>query len=194
MTVQNSPSNGLAMRIGNGGHLTVATGGSLDLLLGGQQGNIAESGNSNQTMTFEAGATARVFRHWNSTDWTHEFIADENGVTTFEIQSSFTLRGTGSVLDVDLSNYDLSNGDTLVLFDYGSLTLASQAPGDNGFGTMRLSGGWSADLDLYYDLGGGDLAIALTNIRVPEPSTFALATFGLLGLGFAGRRRRRRQT
>ena len=111
-------------------------------------------------------------------------------MTPFYIELSFTLRGTTSVLSVDLSNYNLANGDTLILFDYGSLTLANQQPGDNGFATVTLTPGWSADLVTNFDQGGGDLAIALTNI-VPEPSTFALAALGLMRLISFGRRRKR---
>ena len=151
-----------SMRIGDGGHLTVATGGSMNL----PGFDMPESGAGGH-LTIEAGATARVDRYWNdeaAPSYINEWIADANGVTTFQIDGRFSLRGTSSILDVDLSNYDITNGTTLVLVDYGSLVLQSQAEGDNGWGTVSLTAGWLADLDLTYDQGGGDLAIALTNL------------------------------
>lgn len=151
------------LRIGGGGHLTVATGGSLDL----GNFNLAESSAGGQ-LTIEAGATAKVKRMWNdetAPSYINEWIADASGVTTLEVTDRFTLRGTNSVLQIDLSNYDISNGTTLVLVDYENLSVQEQAVGDNGWNSIVLTDGWSADLDLAYDIdGNGDLGIALTNI------------------------------
>ena len=60
-------------------------------------------------------------------------------------------------MSVDLSNYDVSNGTTLVLVDYGtqSGTFGSVTPTPSN---------WRGTLDYAYDQGSGDLAIALTNI------------------------------
>ena len=175
MTAQNSPANDLVLSIGNGGNLIVGAGGSLDLLAGGQQGTINEGGGG-ETFTVEAGATVRMYRYWNDeVSYINRFIADANGVTTVEIENNFALRGTGSVLDVDLTEYDISNGDTLVLFDYGNLLLQNQAVPGEGFGTVKLTTGWTADLVLDYDQGGGDLSIALTNIvELPKGMVFTI--------------------
>ena len=130
------------------GHLTVATGGTLDLVT--VAANITEFGAGGH-LTIEPAATAKVDRYWNdeaSPSYINEWIADADGVTTFEVAGSFTLRGTNSELRVDLSNYDTANGDTLVLASYGSLALQNQAAGDNGWATITLTAGWSADLDL----------------------------------------------
>jgi len=175
MVAQNSPANDLVLQIKSGGNLIVGTGGTLDLLVGAQQGGINEGGGG-ETFTVEAGATVRMYRYWNhAASYINKFIADAAGVTTFEIENNFVLRGTGSVLGIDLSSYDIANGTTLVLFDYGNLILRDQAEGDNGFGTVKLTSGWTADLDCAYDQGGGDLAIALTNIvELPKGMVFTI--------------------
>ena len=130
------------------GHLTVATGGTLDLVT--VAANMTESGAGGH-FTIEPAAIAKVDRYWNdetSPSYINEWIADADGVTTFEVAGSFALRGTNSELRVDLSNYDTANGDTLVLASYGNLALQNQAAGDNGWATITLTAGWSADLDL----------------------------------------------
>lgn len=168
--------------------LTVSTGGTLDLTSGT---GLAESSGGGH-LTIEADATARVVKYWNDeASYTNEWIASSSGVTTFEVVDLFILRGTGSVLRVDLDAYDVAtHGSTLVLVDYGSLLLQNQGAGDNGWGSVELSDGWSADLELSYDLGGGDMGVALTNITaaVPEPSSTAL--LGVAGLTLGLRRRR----
>jgi len=104
-------------RLGDGSHLTLATGGTLDFITGGN-GIFAESGDLNQRLTLEAGATARTDQYFDSTGWTTEFVANAAGVTTFEVAGNFFLRG--GPLEVDLSSYDISNGSDLILFDYGN--------------------------------------------------------------------------
>ena len=153
---------GGGMRIGNNGHLTIATGGSMNL----PGFDMPESGAGGH-LTIEAGSTARVDRYWNdeaSPSYINQWIADASGVTTFQIDGKFTLRGTSSILDVDLSNYDIANGTTLVLVDYGSLGLQSQGAGDNGWATMTLTAGWTADLDL---TTGNEIRL----INIVEPDT-----------------------
>jgi len=133
------------MRIGDGGHLTVATGGSMNL----PGFDMPESGAGGH-LTIEAGATARVDRYWNdegSPSYINEWIADASGVTAFQIDGKFTLRGTESVLEVDLTDYDIANGDTLVLVDYGSLVYQS----GTGFGTVNIYGGLTGTIDYVTD-------------------------------------------
>ena len=167
MTAQNSSPDAVVMFIGAGGDLTVATGGTLDLLTGSQQGGIAESGTVNQCLTLEAGGTARVYKYWNSNgSYTNRFIADADGVTTLEIENRFTLRAGSSVLEVDLTSYDALNGDTLVLFDYGELF------GDMTFGSVVVVGNEFATIDYAFDQGGGDLAVVLTNLQGLDGTLF----------------------
>ena len=175
-----STDAGTVLRIGNGGNLTLSTGGTFDFATGGN-GIFAESGVTNQRFTIEAGATARAYRFFNSAGWTTEFVANSAGVTTFEITNLLYVRP--GILEVDLTQYDISNGDTLVLFDYANLNT-----NEGVFSSVILSPGWTADIDFAYDQGGGDLGIALTNIVIPEPSSTAL--LGLGGLALALRRRR----
>ena len=152
-TMTNTAGGG--MRIGNNGHLTVATGGSMNL----PGFDMPESGAGGH-LTIEAGATARLDRYWNDEGipaYVNEWIADASGVTTFQIDGSFLLRGTSSILEVDLTDYDLLNGATLVLVDYGSLGYQS----GTGFGTVNIRGGYTGTIDYAYDQGSGDLGIAL---------------------------------
>ena len=157
------------------GHFTVATGGTLDLVTGALA-YMTESGAGGH-FTIEAGATVKVDRYWNdenSPAYVNEWIADAAGVTTFEA-GRFTLRGTSSELRVDLSNYDLVNGTTLVLVETGLLSLQNQVAGDNGWHTITLTGGWAADLDV--DVGTG--LIRLINISTVADTNAPVIT--LLG-------------
>lgn len=183
-------------RIGSNGHLTVSKGGHLDLLV------MSEFTGGGGHLTIESGAFAKITKYWNaggSPAYTNEWIADSRGVTTLEIEERFVLRGTHSILSVDLSRYDLSHGDTLILVDYGELHLQDQARGDRGWASVILTAGWSADLDLAYDIDGkGDLGIALTNIRsksgkyvrIPEPGSYGVIA-ALLALAAVIMRHRR---
>ncbi len=143
-----SSTNGVAMRIGPGGDLTVATGGALDFSISGA--SLAENGVLNQRTTFEAGATVTLAALYTSSGWTMEFIADAGGVTKVDV-SSFSPSGP---LELDLTNYDTANGSALILFDYSggvagvfSSTNVTGAPAD---GSVNYA----------YDQGGGDMGIA----------------------------------
>ncbi len=185
-----------SLKLGKKGHLTVAKEGRLDF---GKPKCYFSEGEAGH-LTIEAGASARAYQYWNDDRrYINEWVADAEGVTTFEITDRFTLRGTNSILKVDLSHYDLSNGDTLILVDYDRLLLQKQAEGDQGWSTVVLTPGWSAKLELAYDIdGNGDLGIALTHITaksgkyvgIPEPGTYALIG-GLLALTHVMLRRRR---
>lgn len=144
-------------------------------------------------------------RYWNgggSPAYVNEWIANADGVTTFQVADRLTLRGTHCELRVDLSNYDLASGDTLILASYGKLILQDQDVPKEGWGSVTLTPGWSADLDLTYDIdGSGNLGIALPNIAkvldpgiyvsIPEPRAYALLG-ALLALVYVMLRHRRR--
>ena len=163
------------LRLAAGGHLTVKTGGTLDF----SNAIFAEAGNPTvnpQQLTFEAGATASFASFFDATDWVTTWKADAAGVTTATVTSNFFHRGD---FIVDLTDYDISNGTTLVIFDYNSYS-------PQGGETIQITGGKTGTVVTNYDQGGGDLAIAITNIA-PEPSSLAL--LGLGGLLVARRRR-----
>jgi len=160
---------GSVVRIAGSGHLTIATGGSLDF----SGAVLAESGNSAQQVTLQAGATATANQFFNEGNWTHNFSSDSSGVTTFDVNFLFLRGGT---LNVNLQGYDDSNGP-LILFDYNTLAGAGLFAGT--FETVNVLGG-TGTIDYSYDQGGGDLTIALTNVMVatPEPSTLGLMAIG----------------
>ena len=143
-----SDTSGVAMRIGSGGNLTVATGSIMDFSTSGA--SLAENGSLNQRMTFEAGATVSLADLYTSSGWTMEFVADALGVTKVDV-NFFSPKGS---LELDLTQYDTANGSALILFDYAggaagafSSTNVTGAPAD---GTLNYA----------YDQGGGDRAIA----------------------------------
>jgi len=145
-----------------GGHLTVASNGTLTA------DGIYESGaTATRSLTIEAGATVTTRRYipgstsavGGDSGWITKWIADASGVTTLNVTEDMRIRG-GSMA-VDLSSYDISNGTTLILVDYGTLY--------DSFYAVTLTSGWTADVDMAYDQGGGDLAIALIIISAPAP-------------------------
>ena len=135
-------------RIANNGHLTIASGGALDFAT--NSGLLAE-GSGTMRLTLEPGATASSWRFFDTAGYTTEFVADASGVTTFEIASGLFLSGNGA-LELDLTSYDVGNGQAVVLFDYPSGT-------PSGFASVTVTGA-SGSIDLEYDQGGGDKAIA----------------------------------
>ncbi len=136
-----------ALRIGAGGDLTVATGGTLDFSTSGA--NLAQNGSSNQRMTFEAGATVTLANMYTSTGWTMEFIANAGGMTKVDV-GYFAPEGP---LELDLTNYDTANGSALILFDY--------AGGSGVFSSTNVTGAPTNGVVNYaYDQGGSDMAIA----------------------------------
>ena len=137
-----------ALRIGAGGDLTVATGGELDFATAGA--NLAESGTSNQVMTFEAGAAVALAGLYTSPGWTMEFVADTGGVTKVDV-GAFSPSGP---LELDLTDYDTVNGNTLVLFDYAGVVAGV-------FSSTNVTGvPADGSVNYAYDQGGGDMAIA----------------------------------
>ncbi len=182
-----STDAGFTFRIGDNAELILGTGGTLDFSTGGN-GILAEGGTTNMRLTIEAGATASAYRYFNHAGYTTKFVADAAGVTTFDVTNMLYLNP--GVLEVDLTNYNIANGNTLILFDYGSTTI--NGTGDKQFGTVTLSPDWTGTINYTYDLGGGNKGIALENLNVvPEPSTYALLSLAAAGLGAHVVRRRR---
>ncbi len=178
------------LRISNNGHLIVAKGGTLDFAT---QGNftIAE-GRGTMRLTVEAGAQVAIpgFYNGNNQDHTTEFIADQTGVSPIKVSHSAFIRG--GRLEVDLEHYQLENGTDLVLF-----TQLRHPPQSTGFSEIKLSEGWSGDIDYHYTTVSGQAAIALTNLSkkgapvgIPEPHTYALIFAGITASLALSRRRR----
>ncbi len=139
----------LAFRM-SGGTLTVAEGGTLDMT-----GANFWQGGSPRRVVLEGGASARA-NSYNAifADWTTEFIANADGVTTFETDNAVQLAGP---LEVDLTSYNTNNGLDLVLFNYGSQSGA--------FSTTNITGYTETNntvVDYAYQINGaGDMGIAL---------------------------------
>ncbi len=144
-----SSTNGVAIRIGSGGVLTVATGGILDFSTSGA--GLAENGLLNQRTTFEPGATVSLAGLYTSSGWTMEFTADAGGVTKVDV-GFFSPKGP---LELDLTAYDVANGNTLVLFDYSGGAVSGAFSATNVTGAPA-----DGSVHYAYDQGGGDMAIA----------------------------------
>ncbi|MEM7455564.1 MAG: PEP-CTERM sorting domain-containing protein [Planctomycetota bacterium] len=169
--------NNYVFRLSTNGDLTIATGGTLDF----SNAIFAEApGGSNMNLTIEPGATVTTGAYFDEINYTTTFLADSSGVSTFNVAGNFFLRG--GTLNIDVTNYDDANGD-LILFDYGN-----SIGGVGAYSTVNIIGG-SGTIDYAHDLGGGDLAIALTNVSaIPEPGSMSLFAAGLAGV-FVRRRR-----
>ena len=154
---------------GSASVLTLNTGGTMDIVFmrprfsaGGQF--IIESGASLDTGIYGLSSVAGDMK----------FIADASGVTTWFNSGS----GSGNfsigadTLTVDLSNYDDTNGDTLILVDYEVGALSGN------FASVNLTAGWTGTIDYAYDQGSGDLAIALTNIVSPDVTAPIISLLG----------------
>jgi len=134
----------------SGGDLTLATGGTMDI------GFMRPRFSSGGQFTIEPGASLDTDNYGlGSIAATITFEANATGVTTWNCTGNFDVGSDN--LTVDLTNYDVSNGTTLVLVDYGTQS--------GTFGSVTLTpSNWRGTLDYAYDQGSGDLAIALTNI------------------------------
>ena len=134
----------------SGGDLTLATGGSIDV-------GFLRSTSAGSDILIYSGATFEADNLNGVTGSFIDFTANATGVTTVQVND--TLNINGSDLIVDLTNYDTANGTTLVLFEYGTLA--------NTFTSVILTEGWTGSIDYAYDLGGGDLAVAITGLTEP---------------------------
>ena len=177
---------------GNGGTLTIATGGTLDFTEGTGIDGIEDSFGGGIFILIESGATAAVDRldiNRNITGDPNEtvsFLASPSGVTTFDVANDLTINN--ATLNLDLSGLT-SVGGTYELFDYGSLN--GSFADVNVFESGGIGGGEldpsSYVIDYTHDFGGGDLGIAVT-VSIPEPSALMLLIPGAL-CGCARRRR-----
>ena len=178
------------LRIGNGGHLIVAQGATLDFATHGNY-TIAEASGT-MRVTFEAGASVKLHRFINGSNVDHstEFIADQAGVTTAAVSNAIFIRG--GRLDINLEQYDPSNGSDIVLFTY--LHYPSQ---NTGFSEIQLTEGWSGKINYHYVTDTGLKAIALTDLKnkghyvdIPEPKATGLILCSLAAAIVLARRRR----
>ena len=136
--------------------LTLATGGTMDIAF------MRPRFNSGAQFIIEAGASLNTDIFGIVAAMQLKYIANASGVTTWFNSGTganeFNIGGAVSDLTVDLSNYDVASGDTLILVDYETGSFAGI------FASVILTEGWSGTIDYAFDQGGGDLAIALTNI------------------------------
>jgi hypothetical protein len=150
-----------------GGSLTLAAGGTMNIGFMRPRSNAPDGGN----FTIEAGASLNTMVYGLSTkELNITYLADVAGVTTWfnSLSGADKFQVEGDNLTVDLSRYDIGNGTTLVLVDYADAM-------SGAFASTNLTSGWTADLDYAYDQGGGDLAIALTNIvELPKGMVFTI--------------------
>ena len=180
------------LRIGDGGHLIIAQGATLDLTSAGAY-SLAE-GHGSMRLTIEGGASVKLQNFFNGNgllqDHTTEFIANQSGITTVAVNNTPVI--IGGRLEIDLKQYNLSNGRELVLFTYSEYSGQS-----TGFEEILLSEGWSGTIDYHYTTGNGLKAIAMTDLEnkgayvdIPEPKSYGLILSGLTAVAALIRRRR----
>jgi hypothetical protein len=153
----------------DGQALTVATGGTLDLATGAGVGTYGGTFNASY-LVIESGATVKVdVLDYDRAGKTKEITfkaSDTSAVTLFEADD-ISLADASLILDLSAA---ITTVGTYELFDYDTLA------GTFGVTVSGLGAGETFSIDYAYDLGGGDMGIAVTVI--PEP-----ATIGMLGLG-----------
>lgn len=151
------------LRIATGGRLTLASGGTMDIAF------MRPSAVPGGDFIIESGAnlTTEAYGLGNQTH-NISYIADAAGVTTwFNSGGLNTLQPGLDNLTIDLTNYEIANGTTLVLVDYETTAWNSST-----FSSVTLTEDWAGTIDYAFDQGGGDLAIALINIAYqPEVLT-----------------------
>ena len=119
------------------------------------------------------------------------FLGDVGDGTDWTIATSYA----GGVEGTDKFSSTLTAGAGSAVFTYGYSTGFSTLSVDgNLLVTGYLPAGLAVDQLQIWNNNGGDIALNWINVTmvVPEPSTFILSAFGLLGLGLVGRRRRKR--
>ena len=112
---------------------------------------------------------------------TLRYTLDSTGVNYLNVNTlNLNTASDISILDLDFTNWDGTSGlvnNHLILADYGTLS--------GTFSSINMTGGnYSVVYD--YDMGDGNLAVAVV---IPEPGTLAL--FAIAGLGMVVGLRRR---
>jgi len=144
-----------------GGTLTLATGGSMNIGFMRPRSDATSGGD----FVIQPGASLNTMVYGlSSKELNITYIADAAGVTTWTnaLSGAGIFNIGGDHLTVDLTHYDIANGSTLILADYAA---AGDLDGTT-FASVTLTEGWNGTVDYAYDQGGGDLAIALTNISI----------------------------
>ena len=172
----------------------MSPGGTLDFESAGNY--LLAEGHGSMQFTVEAGARVQLKRFFNGNNRNHttRFIADADGVSPIEISQAAFING--GRLEIDLGQYDLSQGTELVLLTYGFYP-----PQSAGFKEVQLSEGWSGQIDYNYTSPNGQSAIAITQLHrqedatvgIPEPQSYGLL-LGCLSAACAWARRRGRRS
>jgi hypothetical protein len=104
----------------------------------------------------------------------YQFTADAGGVSKITLSNAVNIGN--NALTVDLTNYSLAAGSSLLLFD----AAAGQIYGDNGnyFTSLSVLGGVDAsNYYVSYDQAAGDISLVRT---VPEPASLAILALGMV--------------
>jgi hypothetical protein len=143
-----APGGGVALRLGSG-DLTVATGGTLDFA--SSSAALAEN-TGGGSLTFEPGSAVALANVFGDANWTWTFTANTSGVSVCHMAGFWHRGGT---LELDLTSYDPTNGNVIILIDYAGLN-------DVGvFSATNVTGApVPGSVNYAYNQGGGDYAIA----------------------------------
>ena len=104
------------------------------------------------------------------------------GVTVVGIQTA-GLVITGNATDLNGTNPGQNDGSILAYFNFGP----DLGVGEYSVGAVLPAGLTAADINFSYTITGGSVQAPV--FVIPEPSSFILATLGLLGLCFRRRKR-----